>query len=547
MKIKAKQIDRIPATQIDGLTVFHSENLTVEHEGQTEFTLKEISEDKITGTTFLQINGVVYNEGESFTRSGLNITWNGEYELDTEMSIIVKLGAVVNPEKRSSGGGITELPEVASFRSLDVTEQMVVGSEGPIGPENKNNLYVRGNLYTMDPSKANVPVTGPGAQGGNIFLRAGTAFCGFTRRGRYVKEDGTVDSGIRTIGFIGQVSDEDKLNNEDSVYIGTNVSRLYLYSRTAFPTIVSDKQIYRSTGITREGVNQDYNETVQTISPMATQEWTMGIMSSLGIIGGQVDNTVYSTCSPNLPNSFSTIDSMEFMDTWSRNHNWTLGTNGKFNLSGSNGSTFAPLFQKDGWNEMYLDLSGIKQNDFNKLYFNLYKNNTNAYVVRFDRNSYSISYISKWGSKNNEYNYGFKFDPKDLIQGNSILRVKYDKDNESAVFSQIYTDGSESVILTLSRYAFSGMYMFDAESTVDKLGFACAVADGQVALPTVVNQPVNFSPTKSIVSDYAVVRVKDLNREFETFTQNIGVAMAKVIDKKVEERLTLCLKELNLV
>ena len=109
-----------------------------------------------------------------------------------------------------------------------------VGQRGPVGPPNFNNAYFSGSLY-MGPKEEMPAITGPGAVGGNIYLPKGKALVGLTKDGPKTNPDGTSDSGCRTIGFVSQVMPEDIENNEDSVYIGTNVSRLYLYSKTAYP------------------------------------------------------------------------------------------------------------------------------------------------------------------------------------------------------------------------------------------------------------------------------------------------------------------------
>lgn len=540
MKIHARQIGRIPVSQIDGISIYNTEKFENVVNGQTEFTITVVDDHTTIGACFLEINGVVYNEGEAFTRNELTITWNNTFEIEDDMVIILKMGSLTEGGT-AQGGGLTELPESASFKTLKVEDSMEIGKRGPVGPPNPNNLYVNGAIYAM-PKEEAFTVTGPGAAGGNIFLQPGKAVCSFTKRGPYEKEDGTMDSGIRTIGFVAQVSEEDKANNEDSVYLGTNISRMYLYSRTAFPTIVSNKQLFRSvTKTTRDGVqvaSEEPTESVQTISPMATQEWTMELLKSLGVIGGQIDQTQYETCTVDALKAFDTNKSMLFMDQWQRNHNWNLGTDGSISLSGKDGNIFAPLFQKNVWNEVYYDLSNIHHNDIKNCYFVLYSNFTNAYVLRFDKNSYSIALITKYGQKSNEYNYALKLNPSKLTESGTVLRFRYDSDNESGVFSLV-RNGVEESLLTISKYAFSGLHMFESENTQVSLGLACQVRHGQDSLPKIVNKPDNFTPNaKSAISDYAVVRYRHLSDQIQTcMNEEIESRVAREVKSRIAEEV----------
>lgn len=404
--------------------------------------------------------------------------------------------------------------EVATYNTVKAVNDMHVGQRGVgMGP-NTNNLYVEGSTYMMPKDQA-YTVTGPGAPGGNIFLQPGKAICSFTKAGPKQNDDGTQDSGIRTIGFVGQVFQEDKDNNEDSVYIGTNVSRLYLYSRTAYPTIVSNKTIFtKNYGVSTldsDGEVEHLNEEVQTVSPMATQEWVLEMMDNLGMVGGGAEDTSsYTECPVNLTTAFDVTGSMEFLDEWLRSHNWSLGTNGEITLIGGNSTSYIPLFQKDVFNDMYVDLSSLDNNGktIGNLHFVLYKNTDYAYVIRFEKNRYSLSMFGKWGGKQNEYNYAINFDPTNLLNGSEILRVKHDEENQLHVFSTINSSGEEKSILSLSKFAFSGMHMFTSQSTVENIGFGVKVADAATCLPKIVKRPSNFTPSVK-TSSFAVVRQRE--------------------------------------
>lgn len=547
MKIHARQIGRIPVSQIDGISIYNTEKFENIVNGQTEFTITVVDDHTTIGVCFLEINGVVYNEGEAFTRNGLTITWNNTFEIEDDMTVILKMGSLTEGGA-SQEGGLTELPESASFKTLKVEESMEVGKRGPVGPPNPNNLYVNGAIYAMPKDEA-FTVTGPGTAGGNIFLQPGKAICSFTKDGPKTNPDGSKDSGIRTIGFVAQVTEEDKANNEDSVYIGTNVSRLYLYSRTAYPTIVSNRQVFRALDVPKtaeEGQTDEelveeepVGETVQTISPMATQEWTMELMEQLGVIGGQIDHTEYIQCPTNLVDAFDKTASLNFVHQSKRKHTWNLGSNGTLSVSGSNSYNYVPLFQENTWNEAYIDLSGISTSNISNLYFCTAYNSQYSYMVRFSRNTYSICTFSKYGQKGTEFNYALKLDLNELVQSGTVMRFRYDMDNESIVFSLIKSTGEEKSLLTIYKYAFSGLDRFDHSETKRSLGFGCQVKNGNSCLPRVVKRPDNYQPSLvDTINDYAVVRYRHVAEQIElAVDQQVQARIARAVEEQVQARI----------
>lgn len=408
-----------------------------------------------------------------------------------------------------------------------------VGQRAPIGPPNFNNAYFSGSLY-MGPKEEMPAITGPGAAGGNIYLPKGKALVGLTKDGPKTNPDGTSDSGCRTIGFVSQVMPEDIENNEDSVYIGTNVSRLYLYSKTAYPVVVTKKEVVviDDSLLPMEDGEPVPQELVESISPIATQEWVSMMFNYLGLIGGKEDVTIYTAASSDATKSFDKT----YSSGWTNAKNsWSVSSNGTIGHTRTQGnSQHVPLFQASDWNEMY-----FKTNDtsWNNTSFILMKAPNYAYGVTLETNTYKLFAIDTNGRRHYDYQEPLKTSLEDANTNQKVVRLKYDGTNKAFVFSSIDSNNDETKLLTIPETAYIGFNEFkDAEVCFGLCANTSSRTQGTIL--QVVNRPKGFIPSQYLLYDEnAVVRQADVNKTNIEIDERLEKLIGDIVEKKIKEFL----------
>lgn len=419
---------------------------------------------------------------------------------EKDKNLRTKLAEIDSAIANCSGGGGGLTPN-AEVETLKVTQSATIGATGGFAAPNYNNLYIPGSLYMGDKDSIVTHPVGPGSVGGNIYLPAGKAICGLTKDG--VKEG---DSGVRTIGFVGQATEEDQLNNETSVYIGTDASRLYLYSKTAYPTVVSNREVLAaSLEPMSESSEVETKESVRTVSPIATQEWVLGLLTSLGLIGGGEDKTNYIAADKNTNNSFDLANSKAWNQSFSTS--WQLSNNGNIgHLKMGGKQKFACLFQSTGWNEFYF---AIPPAQLTQNYYVSYKTPQYAYAIRFSGKLIYIALFDYQGNKIQETTTVNDKSFDDIASSSSVMRLKYDDINRNIVISGINNANEETIIAVLSEYTFSHLNEFDKRE--QKFGVVANVSNTVSTIITVVNRPSGFDPTQKAYTDNSVLRVRDMN------------------------------------
>lgn len=247
------------------------------------------------------------------------------------------------------------------------------------------DLVVQGNIYpTLDGVKP-VHFGPPTKNAGNVLMPYGRAIGGFTKDG----------SGVRTIGFVARPIDIFKNMTyttdaeTDAIFLGTNVSQTFIYSKEKYPTIVSQDEL----------------------SPIATQEWVIKVIENANIIDQQPTDTEVTT---------STVASEAFiLGAWG-------GAEGEWSANGSQISSrnvpeghFCPLVSRS-FNDFTIQTTSTS-------YFGLWKNDDYIYCVGLVGTILTLAYLDINGLLQGQ----IKISIPETIEDTSTLRFHYDKNNDT--------------------------------------------------------------------------------------------------------------------
>lgn len=325
------------------------------------------------------------------------------------------------------------------------------------------DLIVKGNVYaTLDGQKPE-HAGPPTKDAGNVILPYARAIGGFTK-------DGT---GVRTIGFIAKPKEADKNiditddQNLDSVFLGTNVSQLFMYSKEKFPTIVSQGEL----------------------SPIATQDWVMRLVDGLGLLNrGEDDTPVVSTEKPQ--ELFDTSAS----DAFGQNirGNWTIDEiNNSVDFFGGDLNKYKPIIAFDSYNEVTYSYT---QDTAKQMFTGLWKTENYIYATRIEGRALSVSYFGKDGTRGGAYNLTIR----DALNPGEKISVHYNHKNEIWEFYRFDENNEPVLIYQLSKFMMSGFPEFGNGKEVKK-NFSMLMRD---------NGRVHFykNPSEASVGQYSALR-----------------------------------------
>lgn len=287
------------------------------------------------------------------------------------------------------------------------------------------DVVVKGNLYTTLDGVKPTHFGPPSRLAGNVIMPYSRALGGMTKDG----------SGVRTIGFISKPTDADSTmditedQNIDSVFLGTNVSQLFLYSKEKYPTIVSDGEL----------------------SPIATQDWVMRLVDGLGLLDKGEDET--ATVTSKIPSEVFDIETSdgfiyEILGDWSLDD-----FNNAITYSNGDEVKYKPLIAYSQYNEITYSYN---KETSKQMFIGLWRTENYIYGARIDGRMLSVSYFDKHGTRGGSYNLTIR---ENLVPGEKIT-VHYNHTNEIWEFYK-YDENQEPILIyQLSKFMMSGFPEF---------------------------------------------------------------------------------------
>lgn len=321
------------------------------------------------------------------------------------------------------------------------------------------DIVTKGNIYATLDGKKPTHFGPPTKDAGNILMPYARAIGGFTKD----------KSGIRTIGMIAKPKDanpdlditEDQ--NSDSVFIGTNVSQLYLYSKEKYPTIVSKNEV----------------------SPLATQDWVMRLVDGLGLLDkGQDSTPVVTSKNPNdlfdlnVSDAFSNLKGSWSLDEYNSLVRFKEGEVGKFN----------PLI---GFREINEVTYSYTPETSKNLFIGLWRTDSYLYGARIENNTLSVSYFNSQGIRGGAYTLTIR----EALTPGELITIHYNHLNEIWEFYRFDENKEPILIYQLSKFMMSGFPEFGNGKNVTK-NFGVLMTEEGV---------VNFSdnPTPMSIKEYS--------------------------------------------
>ena len=289
------------------------------------------------------------------------------------------------------------------------------------------SLVVKGNVYpTLDgelPTHAGPPTK----NAGNVLMPYARAVGGFTKD----------KTGVRTIGLVAKPSDIfkdikfDEFENVDSVFLGTDASQTFIYSRDKYPMVVSQGEM----------------------SSMATQSWVYQLLSKLDLM--PKEETTEQLVSAIIPT--------EVFDLNKKWHNLNpiiyLNDNSQ-TIAMTKADRYTPLFAKEEYNDFTFIAPGK--------YFTLWNNDSYYYAVIITSTGLQLMYIDAGGGGKGiiKINQTFNFD-----FNTTKIRAIYDKKNDVWNLYTVSEYGNiQNLLITVSRFMFEGHPLIDSEQTKAQFG-----------------------------------------------------------------------------
>lgn len=289
------------------------------------------------------------------------------------------------------------------------------------------DIVVKGNVYpTLDGVKP-FHAGPPTKNAGNVLMPYARAIGGFTKDG----------SGVRTIGFVAKPMDANpslditEEQNTDAVFLGTNVSQLYLYSKEKYPTIVSEGEL----------------------SPIATQDWVMRLVEGLGLLSGVGDPTPAQTSS--VPTTlFDTATSNQ----WSIvEGNWRLSDSDKaIMLPDGQEGLYKPLIAYPNFNEVTYVKGGQIEDSRNDVFVGLWKTENYIYGCRLMGNTLNVSYFGTNGTRGGANTFTIR----QTVNPGDIITLHYNFSNDIWEMYKFDENNEPSLIYQMSKFIMSGFPEF---------------------------------------------------------------------------------------